>query len=44
VLAVKLELQDKIAGLDLRGLFRGNLQAQAEILQAPGEEESPPSA
>jgi hypothetical protein len=43
VLAVKLELQEKIASLDLQGLFRGNLQAQAETLQASGEE-FPPSA
>jgi len=44
VLAVKLELQEKISALELRGLFRGNMQAQAEEFQAPGEESPHPSA
>jgi hypothetical protein len=43
VLAVRLELEEKVAALDLRGLFRGNLQAKAEDLQA-ADEELPPFA
>jgi hypothetical protein len=38
VLAVRLELLEKVAALDFRGLFRGNLQAQADALKEGNEE------
>jgi hypothetical protein len=38
VLAVRLELQEKVSTLDFRGLFRGNLQAMGETQSAPAEE------